>query len=282
LRILLGDNPFFGVDHLSQERARQRKATLRGFEGAVEVMKHVSQLGVNGFVVSTHPQLKHLLNYMKEKTDLLEKMEFYPILPYAQGYVAKATEMGMMGALNDVLSSGSMQHKFKILFRGALGIVKKDMGKLLQTLIDVELLNIHHVKKRALFLHNVITDLAIGLGMREIIEMFIDQIKNEYKVEPGFVTINFPKLINTFKEWNLPKPLVMTPFNPIGYMMNPSREECEKQLNAGKVIAMNVLAGGFLKPAQSVPYISQLGIDSVVIGMSSKEHATETILAFRA
>ncbi|MGI0056017.1 MAG: hypothetical protein ACREAK_01445, partial [Nitrosarchaeum sp.] len=85
--ILLGDNPFFGIDHLSQERARERLKILTGFEKITEIMQYVSELGVNGFVVSTHPELRDLIQYIKKNTNLLEKMEFYPILPYAQGYV---------------------------------------------------------------------------------------------------------------------------------------------------------------------------------------------------
>src|SRR3989338_8690516 len=109
--ILLGDNPFFGIDHLSQERARARLKILTGFENITEIMEHVTELGVNGFVVSTHPDLRLLVQHMKKNTNLLDKMEFYPILPYAQGYVAKVTEKGTAGALNDILSGISTKNK---------------------------------------------------------------------------------------------------------------------------------------------------------------------------
>ena len=65
IEVLLGDNPFFGIDHLSQERARYRMENLKGFNKITEVIEYVSELGTNGFVVSTHPQLRDLINYMK-------------------------------------------------------------------------------------------------------------------------------------------------------------------------------------------------------------------------
>ena len=245
-------------------------------------MEYVLNLGVNGFVVSTHPQLRDLINYMRTETSILEKMNFYPILPYAQGYVAKITEKGVIGAMNSILSGTSMQKKLQILFNGSVGFVKKDFGKLLETFIDVELLPMNNVKIKSIFLHDVITDLAISLGMKNVIEVFLAHIKDKYKVEGGLVTKNFPKLISTLKEWNLQIPTIMTSFNPIGYQMNPSREECEKNLyESNKVIAMNVLAGGFLKPEQSIDYISKLKLNSIVIGMSNIKHAKETITAFR-
>jgi len=278
--ILLGDNPFFGIDHLSQEKARNRMKVLNSYEKISNVMEFVSNLGVKGFVVSMHPQLKYLIKHMKENTNLLEKFDFYPILPYAQGYVTKVSEKGIINTIGDILSSGTTQDKLKIIMRGVTGFIRKDFEKLFQTFIDVELLPLSEVNKKVIFLHNVVTDLAIGLGMKKVIENFINHIERQYGVEPGLVTINFTKLIKTLEEWNLKIPTIMTPFNSIGYQMNPSQKDCENYLSKSNVIAMNVLAGGYLKPAEAFEYISKLGINTVTIGMSTKKHAQETIDAF--
>ena len=281
--ILLGDNPFFGIDHLSQERMRQKVNHSNNFNKIIQVIEFVNQLGVNGFVVSTHPQLKDLINYMKTNTQLLKTLTFYPILPYVQGYVSKITEKGMVETFNDVLYGTSTYEKLKIFYRGSVGFVLKDFKKILKTFIDIELLPLYDVKKDTIFLHNVFTDLAISLGMREIIETFVDHIKSQYGLRSGFVTKNLPMLVSTLKKWDLEHSIAMASFNPIGYQMNPSREECEKCLAANNipVIGMNVLAGGFLKLEDSARYISKQNLDSVVIGMSTLEHANETISIFR-
>jgi len=73
----------------------------------------------------------------------------------------------------------------------------------------------------------------------------------------------------------------MTSFNPIGYQMNPSKEGCEKFISNNKVIAMNVFAGGYLKPQESFKYLSKLNLNAVTIGMSTKEHAQDTITSFK-
>ena len=101
--LLLGDNPFFGVDNLSQERGRERIGRLNELNKIVEIMDFVEKLGVKGFVVSTHPQLKDLIKYLKNETQLLKKFEFYPILPYAQGYVSKVAEKGIIKGMNEIL-----------------------------------------------------------------------------------------------------------------------------------------------------------------------------------
>ncbi len=279
--ILLGDNPFFGIDHMSQERARKRMKEMNTFEKITDVMDYVSNFGVKGFVVSTHPQMKNLIKHMQDNTNILEKYEFYPILPYAQGYVSKVTEKGIMRTMNDVLSQGTIQTRLKIILRGTTGMIKKDFEKLFQTFIDIELLPLEPAKKKTIFLHNVVTDLAISLGMKKIIQGFFDHIEKQYDLKPGLVTLNFPKTVSTLEKWGIETPEIMTSFNPIGYQMNPSKQECENYTSKANITAMNVLAGGFLKPKESFDYISKLDINSVVLGMSTKEHAKETIEIFQ-
>ncbi len=281
MELLLGDNPFFGIDNLSQERARKKIKKSNELENIVEIMDFVENLGVKGFVVSTHPQLKHLIKNLKTESNLLEKFEFYPILPYAQSYVSKAAENGIVGGINEILSSGSISSKLNIAMQGSIGLIKKDVRKLLETFIDIELLPLREVKKNTIFLHDGLTDLALGLGMKDVIETFVNRIKDHYHVKPGLVTKNFPMLLRFLENCDIDIPTIMTSFNPIGYQMNPSKMECEKQISKTEVIAMNTLAAGYITPLESFEYLSKLGLSSVVVGMSTKEHAQETISIFK-
>lgn len=281
MRILLGDNPFFGIDHLSQERARDRLRILTSFEKITEVMEHVVELGVNGFVVSTHPNLRSLIMHMKNNTALLTKMEFYPIFPYVQGYVTKVTEKGTAGAINDILSGVNIKDKFRILMKGSIGYLMKDADRIIRSFIDLELDSVKDVKINTVFLHDVITDLIIGLNLKEVLEMYVNYTSKHYQKKVGLVTKNFPLLMKKIAEWNITVSSIMTSFNPIGYQMNPSKIECENNLKQfSKGIAMNVLAGGFVKPQFAADYLSEINVKTAVIGMSTKEHATETINTF--
>jgi hypothetical protein len=52
-----------------------------------------------------------------------------------------------------------------------------------------------------------------------------------------------------------------TPFNKVGFLMNPSRTECEKasaDLSEPTVIAMSILAAGYLKPKEAINYLQSL------------------------
>jgi len=75
----------------------------------------------------------------------------------------------------------------------------------------------------------------------------------------------------------------MTSFNPAGFLMNPSSEECEKTLESykGHVLAMNIFAGGYSGLDEVTNYIlSQSKIRNIVVGVSSIEHAKETFERF--
>jgi len=62
--LLLGDNPFIGVSHLAQERARQelREATL---ENKVKVVKAAIEGGATGFTFSPIYPISNYLNSSK-------------------------------------------------------------------------------------------------------------------------------------------------------------------------------------------------------------------------
>lgn len=275
--ILLGDNPLMGVDHLSQERARQRG--IASASKIVSLLEFAYSMNVRGFVASTHPQLKGVIEYMLEHTDLSSKINFYPIMPYAYGYVRQMTEKGIAATIADALAPASMHEKMRIVFSGGLSMLRKDINGLLKTFVDVELLPFNNVNIRCILLHDVLVDLALALRLREIFELFIEHVEDKHHARVGFVTKNFARLVRQLDEWDIDDKVIMAPFNKVGFQMNPSREECERALRECKhdVIAMSTLAAGYLKPEEAYDYLFKLpNIRSVVVGVSSKKHAEET------
>lgn len=280
--IILGDNPFFGIDHLSYERGRQRTAQ-QNFDNAINVIKCSYELGVKDMMVGTRPMLPDLLEHLRKKTNLLENIRFHAVLPYAQDYVVKMSEKGLIQTIKDVLNSAGLGNKIKILTRGGLGFIRKDLSDLLKALIDVELLKLNNLKIKTVFLHPVLTDLALALNMKGAFETFIEHLHDNYAVNGGLCTKNFPRLVDKLLDWNLKIFDIMTSFNKVGFLMNPSREECEKYLTDynGTVTGMNIFAGGYLGLQDAYDYvISQTKLRNVVVGVSSIEHAKQTFQLF--
>jgi len=279
--VLLGDNPFFGVDHLSHERTREKSSKSQNFDNMINVIDYSLSAGAKGMVVSTHAKLKNFIDYSNAKSDLLRRIEILPIIPYVQGYVLKVNEKGLLGTIMDILSPHvGLQRKIKIMTKGGLGAIRKDFFQLFKVLIDTELMKIQNLRVKKVFLHDVLTDLALSLNLTSVFRVFQDYLYDEYHIEAGLVTKNFPKLVHKLDEWDLNFASIMTSFNKVGFQMNPSREMCEKCLleYQGEIIAMSILAGGYLQLDEAYEYIlSQPKIKNVVIGISSIEHAKSSL-----
>lgn len=283
--VLLGDNPFFGVDHLSQERAREKANQSQNLDNMLAVIQYSLKAGAKGMVVSTNPRLKHLIDYITTNSDLIDKINFFPILPYIQGYVLKINEKGMIKTLLEALNPPTgFQNKLKVLTKGGLGALRKDLFELFKVFIDIELARFpNNAKKKTVFLHDVLTDLALSLDLKKVFEVFQNHLNDAYNLEAGLVTKNFPILVSKLKQWNLEFPSIMTSFNKGGFQMNPSKQACEECIPnyAGNLIAMSVFAGGYLAPHEGYQYIlSQPKIRTVVIGISSIVHAKNTFELF--
>lgn len=283
-RLLLGDNPLIGVDHLSQERARERLARLNTGR-IVEVIDTAIAYGAKGFLFSTHPTIYDALRLMK-KEGTHTGFGLYPLLPYAQTYVRIATEKGILGLAQEVLSKLTWKAKAKAITAG-LSLATADPSAILRAYVDAELDIIfknapESATLKCVFLHEVITDLSTSFHAAELIQSYVYHISDKYHVRPGFATRNFAKFVSYAKEigLKLDQIVILTPFNKVGFQMNPSREKCEeslKELRDANIIAMSILAAGYLNLEDAVQYIKQLhSIKSVVVGVSTMGHARET------
>jgi len=276
--IILGHNQFIGVSHMSQEAARVRVERFGQIEKVGELIRFCLESGVRGMMLSSHPRARDILAYLKAD-GLADGLGLYPLIPFAQGYVRRMNAVGMTGMIKEIIRSAPLKTKASIAVQGSLGVATRDLTRLLGAFIDIEMLNFKGFETRAVFLHDAFVDLALALEAREQLEFFDRYVRARYGVRPGFVTMNFPLLVESFQRWGMERPLVMTTFNKAGFQMNPSRAAYERALDSGyaDVVAMSTLAAGYLDPGSAYEYIHSLGnVPSVVVGVSTVDHARET------
>jgi len=145
--------------------------------------------------------------------------------------------------------------------------------------VDIEMKMFHDLNVKVIFIQNIVTDLLLGFGVKEVFTSFADHIRNKYGAEPGFVTLNLPRLVEFLLDCGIENPIVCSAINKAGYFMNPDIETYEKTLKNKEFrpMAMSILASGAIKPEEAVEYICQQEmVESVVFGASSREHITET------
>jgi hypothetical protein len=282
--IVVGHNSFFGVDHLSSARGQQREAYFSNPVRIIETIEFARDHGATGLMISTHEKAAAVADLIRRRPALLDSIRVYPLLPYAQKYVTAANEKGLMNVVLDVLGKANTSEKISMIWSGATAIFTKDVRRMLSGLITAELQVFKGLNIPCVFLHDILTDLALALDLRGVVEFYHEEMEGSFRTRAAFSTKNLPLLTRKFKEWGLPEPLVMPHVNKIGFSMNPSREACEETLRSVpmKVMAMSTLASGFLKPDDAYEYLGRFNaIESVVVGASSPVHITETFNAIK-
>ena len=285
LGFLVGDNPFHGISHLSQEKARARSTdgSLSNEEHATKLVNLSLQNGAKGFMFSVSETTLSILKAMHKD----EKPDLYAIVPYAYEYARLATSAGgISGIAKKVIRQIVFSTNVFTVLRDSMGLIRADPSALLKTYLIYEISRIKSAAGKdcnltSVMLHEILTDMALAFELDWLFKYYIDFLLKR-KIQPGFETRNFPYLIDKFNEWNidLSKISIAAPFNKVGFQMNPSKVVCEKALErstSAKVIAMSIFAAGYLKPPDAIDYISTLpNISEVVVGVSKETQAKET------
>ncbi|WP_208596354.1 hypothetical protein [Desulfonatronospira thiodismutans] len=196
-------------------------------------------------------------------------------MPYAHKYANAVTELGTVGALKEYMPGGL----FSTLTRGGWAYLNKDFITMMQLLIDVEMKMFTGLKTPVIFLQNVLTDLLLGLGMKDVLKAFHEYISSKFHAEAGYITMNLPRLLDVLEDAKIENPIICSSINKIGFRMCGGKDLYEQTIASGRFrpVAMQVLAAGALKPREAFEYVcSQPGIESILFGASSKEHIRES------
>jgi hypothetical protein len=279
-RILFGDNQFFGVNHMSEEKARAQSIRFMKNDAILDVLKVVYDEGIRVFMCTTHDRMAEICDWFRAHQDRYADFQFYPCMPYAHKYANAVTDLGMIGALKSFLPE---EGKLTALFRGGMSVAKKDIEGMMGLFIDAEMKMFHGLKTPAIFLQNVFVDLILGLGMHDVFRMFADHVRNKFHAEPGFITMNAPMLLDALEGVGLENPIICSDINKLGFRMCGGMEKYEQLIATRRFqpIAMSVLASGAIPPREAIEYVcSQTNIKSIVFGASSRGniHQTKTLI----
>jgi hypothetical protein len=287
---LVGDNPFHGISHLSEDRARARGGELTHAEYAAGLVLTSLKSGANGFMFSVSETTLSALRIISEKTDN-QSVALHAIVPYAYEYVRLATHLGTLGLGRKLAERVVLSGNLRAIATGFRGVVGMDPVALMKTYLRYEISRImSSVGKRqkltSILLHEVITDMVVALNLDWFVESYVRFVTG-LGIKPGFETRNFAYLVNKFKDWNVDFRGIelVSSFNKVGFQMNPSKTSCEEALVVipeCDVIAMSILAAGYIRLPDAVEYIEGLpNLKGMVVGVSKEKHACETFSFLR-
>ena len=284
--LLVGDNPFHGISHLSHERIKTRGNDVTHPGHAAELISTSLDSGADGFMFTVSETTLSILRILVEGGEH-NQLQLYAIVPYAYEFVRRtAVAGGVTGLATKLAQQMALSGNIKAIASGLRGFVTADLSSLLKSYLFYEISRLESsASKKAILasimLHEVITDVALAFSMEWLFKTHIEFMLH-HRVKPGFETRNFAYLVKKFEQWGIDfsKVVIAAPFNPLGFQMCPSRDECEKALQRipeSEVLAFSILAAGYLKLPEAIEYVASLtNLKGLAVGISKEKHAHET------
>ena len=275
-RLLFGDNQFFGVNHMSEERARAQAMRFSTTRSMIEVLEAAYDEGIKAFMCTTHERIGEICQHVREHPRQYPDFQFYPCMPYGVKYANAVTDDGIIGALKRFLPQ---EGAFGALVKGGLAVATRDVQGIGELLIDAEMKMFQGLNTPVIFLQNLVTDLLLGLGMHEALRIFAQHVRRRYHAEPGYITMNLPRLLDALEALGLENPIVCASINKAGFRMCGGIAAYEKAIATRRFqpIAMSVMASGAIAPREALEYVcAQPNIRSIVFGASSRANIRDT------
>ncbi len=274
-KVLFGDNQFFAVNHLSDEKSREQAIRFKDDSAIIRILDQAIEEGISTFMCTTHDRIANICDHMRSNPDRYHDFKIYPGMPYAHKYANAVTELGIIGTIKQYVPGNI----FGTFAKGGMAYLSKDFLKLMEIFIDAEMKMFKGINTPVIFIQNVIVDMILGLKAYDAFRAFDDYIRKKYNAEPGYITMNMPALLDALNSIGIENPIICSSINKIGFRMSGGRENYEKYLREKEFrpVAMQVLAAGALRPKEAIEYLGNFPkIESVLFGASSKGHIRET------
>jgi hypothetical protein len=279
-RLLFGDNQFFGVNHMSEERARAQSLRFQNLDAIIEVLDGAYAEGVTSFMCTTHDRIADVVDHVRADPQSYGDFRFLPCMPYAHKYANAMAEDGMLGAVRRFLPSEGV---VDAALRGGRSLARKDIAGLITLLVDAEMKMFDGLQTPIVFLQNIVVDLLLGLGFRDAFTIFAQHVRDRYGAEPGFITMNLPGLARMLDDAGVDNPIVCANINKVAFRMCGGLEAYEQTLRDHRLraIAMSVFASGAIPPREAIEWVcAQPNLEAIVFGASSRRniHATRELV----
>ncbi|QZY47751.1 hypothetical protein [Mycolicibacterium austroafricanum] len=275
-RLLFGDNQFFGVNHMSEEKARAQAMRFQSTDAIISVLDAAYDAGVTTFMCTTHDRIADVADRIRANPERYDKQQFFPCMPYAHKYANAMAEVGTFGAIRQFLPDGGF---LDAAMRGGKSFARKDIEGVITLLIDAEMKMFVDLKTPVVFLQNVVVDFLLGMGFTEAFRIFAEHVTKKYDADPGFITMNMPRLLDALDTVGVENPIVCSNINKIGFRMSGGIDSYIDALSNRKfrAVAMSVFASGAIRPDEAIEWVANLpNIESIVFGASSRANIEST------
>ena len=168
-RIIFGDNQFFGINHMSQEKAQQLSEKFYNFQAILDVYQIAIDSNIRGIMLNSNDRASAICDHFVSNKSKYPELNWYPSIPYPHKYANLVSEKGIVPTINEILfKDNSAMGILGMITKGTAAVLGKDAVKLMQMLVDLEMKMFKGLNVKVVFLQNIITDLLLGYEVKDI------------------------------------------------------------------------------------------------------------------
>lgn len=278
MKIILGDNQFFGVNHYDLQKGNRTKEKFSNKKDIQDFIKETQEIGLDGFMINSNQ-----LGYEVVKDYPLGKnKEIHYSIPYPHKYASLVNEEGMLYLLKYFLSNTSFLNLIVALPKF---LFTRNIKYLIPLITSLEVPN-NLPKGSTVYIQNVITDMLIGIKRFDILEAFIKDVRKKgYK--PGLITLNpikLDELVSKSTSMNKKDLTICFNINHAGFNVFPNKKLVENFIKSNhnyNLMGMSIFSSGGANINDAINYIKSLNLEYVVFGSSRLENIEDNFISLR-
>ena len=85
-RILFGDNQFFAVNHISDEKSRAQSIKFKDDQAIIRTLDYAIESGSHTFMCTTHDRIANICEFIRNNPQKYADYKIFPCMPYAHKY----------------------------------------------------------------------------------------------------------------------------------------------------------------------------------------------------
>ena len=74
-KVIFGDNQFFAVSHLSDEKSRAQSIRFKDDEAIIQVLDQAIELGIKTFMCTTHDRIANICEHIRKNPEKYKGFE---------------------------------------------------------------------------------------------------------------------------------------------------------------------------------------------------------------
>mgnify|MGYP001403264830 CR=1 FL=1 len=273
MKIIMGDNPFFGVNHkvgskvLDDENFR--------FKQALAVLKEANSFNCNNLMITNHPTICKFLDLMD--ANKLSNLKLAFISPYPHKYNDLVAKQGYFGLLKHLLRGN---FKYVLLNCYKLFNFKQAQEHIVKMICNSELASLgkHKTKVEYMCLHNILVDMYVASGNYHALEAFIQHVQ-DLGLKPVLITQNIIALSKIMRKRE--GYTICFSYNSAGYMVNPNIAQVDKFLDDNTKLlpslwAMQIMGSGVINLDDALQKVlNKNKFSGILYATTKKERVTE-------